>query len=467
MMFSQTIPKYRVSAIVSAYNSARFMADRLQNLIDQSLYRKKQLEIIVVDSCSRQHDAQIVSEFMRRFHHIVYVRTSARESVYGAWNRGIQLAEGEYIINANTDDRFAESALEKMSANLGAYNRLDAVYGDWLQTESENDRLDSDSPKALVSYPEYNPVLLFHGQTTSHAALIRKTVFEKIGLFNADFKIYGDREFMLRFAVNGLKAKKIPEVVGLYLKNPNGLESSGKETGDAEFTELLDRFLLPENFIKICGGIESTAPGTLSSRYVDAGNQGINFFKIDDQPVSNFGTAGVLFCKALEYDDSNTISFNNLGIIACLSGDPVRGIDLFKKAAKYACSNQRSDVEMNIDLAKVKIKSSTEYNWLTTGSTKNRKQKEITMKSPEKLYQEIQPLVENGWYDVALNAYERLLEAYPQYAVAHNDLGVICYNQGMKAKAQLHYEKAVEFQTENTTFQKKSGGFLLCRVGAC
>ena len=59
-MFTSNTPKYRVSAIVSAYNSERYIVGRLQNLIDQSLYLKNQLEIIVIDSDSQQNEGQIV-----------------------------------------------------------------------------------------------------------------------------------------------------------------------------------------------------------------------------------------------------------------------------------------------------------------------------------------------------------------------------------------------------------------------
>ena len=226
--YTPKVSNFMVSAIVSAYNSEKYMAGRLQNLIDQSLYLENQLEIIVVDSGSRQNEAQIVKEFMQPFNHIVYLRTSKRESVYGAWNRGIQLAQGKYFINANTDDRFVENALEKMSDELEANRSKDAVYGDWLQTGAENDHCDSESPKELIQYPEFDPLLLFHAQTTSHAALIRKAVFEKIGLFNPDFKVYGDREFMLRFALNGLKAKKNSTGCWIIPKKPerSGIYSS-------------------------------------------------------------------------------------------------------------------------------------------------------------------------------------------------------------------------------------------------
>jgi tetratricopeptide (TPR) repeat protein len=87
------------------------------------------------------------------------------------------------------------------------------------------------------------------------------------------------------------------------------------------------------------------------------------------------------------------------------------------------------------------------------------------MKSPEEMYQEIQPLIENGWYDVAVNALEKLSDAYPDFALAHNDLGVLHYKQGDKTKAQANYEKAAELQPENITFKKNLADFYYVESG--
>ena len=102
--------QYLVSAIVSAYKSEHFMSARLQNLVDQTFSKKKRLEVIVIDSNSPQNEKKIVEAFMETNENIKYLRTSKKETVYGAWNRGIKVAEGSYIINANCDDRFATDA---------------------------------------------------------------------------------------------------------------------------------------------------------------------------------------------------------------------------------------------------------------------------------------------------------------------------------------------------------------------
>jgi tetratricopeptide (TPR) repeat protein len=73
--------------------------------------------------------------------------------------------------------------------------------------------------------------------------------------------------------------------------------------------------------------------------------------------------------------------------------------------------------------------------------------------SPEEQYAEIQKQIENGGSD-AINLLENFLVSQPQFALAHNDLGVFYYNQGNKEKALSHYEKAVQFDPQNLNFKK-------------
>ena len=104
-----------VSAIVSTYNSERFMQQCLEDLERQTI--ADQLEIIVIDSCSTENEGSIVKEFQSRFHNIVYLRTDQRERLYTAWNRAVAMAKGKYLTNANTDDRHHPSSFEKLAVS--------------------------------------------------------------------------------------------------------------------------------------------------------------------------------------------------------------------------------------------------------------------------------------------------------------------------------------------------------------
>ena len=92
-----------VSALVSTYNSEKFIEGRIVDLLEQSI--SKYLQIVIINSGSTQNEDKIIKSFTESYSNITYLKTKERESIYKAWNRGIKVANGKYITNANTDDR--------------------------------------------------------------------------------------------------------------------------------------------------------------------------------------------------------------------------------------------------------------------------------------------------------------------------------------------------------------------------
>jgi tetratricopeptide (TPR) repeat protein len=74
-------------------------------------------------------------------------------------------------------------------------------------------------------------------------------------------------------------------------------------------------------------------------------------------------------------------------------------------------------------------------------------------------------LLNNGDPHKAIASLERLLERFPEFAVAHNDLGVLFYHTGNKEKAQRRYERAVELMPDNINFQKNLADFYCVELG--
>ena len=84
--------------------------------------------------------------------------------------------------------------------------------------------------------------------------------------------------------------------------------------------------------------------------------------------------------------------------------------------------------------------------------------------SAEEQYEEVQSLIQSG-DDRAINLLENLLLNHPQYALAHNDLGVLYYNQGDKEMALDHYEQAARLEPQNLNFQKNLADFYFVESG--
>ena len=153
--------KYRVSAIISVYNSERFIGECIEDLERQTI--ADQVEIVVVNSGSSQKEDSLIRGFRHQYPNIRYLKTEQRESVYAAWNRGIAAATGQYITSANTDDRHAPHAFERMAGVLDENPEVALVYADLWVTKTENQTFDNFTPAGRFTWKDFDPVTLIDG----------------------------------------------------------------------------------------------------------------------------------------------------------------------------------------------------------------------------------------------------------------------------------------------------------------
>jgi len=212
--------RYRVSALVSTYNSERFFRGCLQNLVSQTLYLKGELEIIIVNSGSQQDEDGIAREFMARYDHIIYRRTG-HETLYAAWNRGIELSHGRYLTHANTDDRHRSDAFERMAQQLDAHE-VGLVYVDALMTFGENETFERNCAGKYWLLPDFNLRQALVDCPFGCQVMWRASAHDVVGNFDPGYKRAGDYEFFLRLALR-LGALHHPEVLVLYHESMNNL----------------------------------------------------------------------------------------------------------------------------------------------------------------------------------------------------------------------------------------------------
>ena len=178
--------EYRLTAIVSVYNSERFISGCLADLASQTIADR--VEIIVIDSGSKQNEEAVVQEYQRTYQNIKYVKLAQRESVYAAWNRAIRVATGEYLTNANTDDRHAPHAFECMVRTLDERPNFALVYADQWITETENENFDKFTPVGRFNWKDYDPQQLIFGCYVGPQPMWRRALHEKYGYFDETFE---------------------------------------------------------------------------------------------------------------------------------------------------------------------------------------------------------------------------------------------------------------------------------------
>ena len=204
---------YLVSAIVSTYNAERFLRGKLEDLEAQTI--AQEIEIIVIDSGSQQDEGRIVAEFQGRYDNIRYLRTPERETVYQAWNRGVRLATGEFLTNANTDDRLRHDCLETLVRSLNEHPECVLAYSDIRSTEQENASFETHLPLGFRKWPPYDRLNLLELCCVGPFPLWRRSLHEEIGYFDERYGSSADYEFWLR-ASESHDFIHVPQFLGLY-----------------------------------------------------------------------------------------------------------------------------------------------------------------------------------------------------------------------------------------------------------
>lgn len=195
----------KISIITATWNSGATLRDTMQSVLSQSYHN---IEHIIVDGNSKDNTMDIVHELEPNYAGRLKYISEPDKGIYDAMNKGIALASGDVVGILNSDDFYSSSRVVEFVASVFANHDLDAVYGD---IHFVND----DNLKKCVRYYSssfFKPWMMRIGMQPAHPSFYcKRSVYEKFGAFDIDFKIAADFENMLRLIyINRIKTSYIP-----------------------------------------------------------------------------------------------------------------------------------------------------------------------------------------------------------------------------------------------------------------
>ncbi len=112
-----------VSVIVPNYNHARYLEQRLDSVFGQTY---QNFEVIILDDCSTDNSLEVINHYKDNPHlSQIIVNDTNSCSVFKQWDKGMNLAEGEIIWIAESDDYCELNMLEELvSAYLHSPNSV-------------------------------------------------------------------------------------------------------------------------------------------------------------------------------------------------------------------------------------------------------------------------------------------------------------------------------------------------------
>lgn len=226
-----------VSIITPVLNRARTIGACLTSVASQTY---QPIEHIVVDGGSSDGTLDLIGA--HRTSHPFHWISEPDDGMYDAINKGISLANGDVLAYLNSDDLYLPWSVDVAVRAL--QRGVELIYGDLAVFQAgANGRPHTFYidfyPNFTMSYYSFVGVL---GQPT---VFWRRSLTERIGLFDVRYSLIADCEYWLRAALGGAKLKHIPEVMAVQVEHQGTLRATHQTRLGEEF-ETLRRTMMTE-----------------------------------------------------------------------------------------------------------------------------------------------------------------------------------------------------------------------------
>jgi glycosyltransferase involved in cell wall biosynthesis len=221
----------KISIITVTYNSSKTIIDCIKSVNQQT---HNNIEHIIIDGDSSDKTVEKIKSIENRVSKVI---SAPDKGIYDAMNKGVKISSGDIVGFLNSDDKFFNNrSLEIISDVFINKKNIDCVYGNLVYVNKKN--------KILRNWEscEYKTGLFEKSWTPAHPTFYcKKTVFEKTGLYNLNYSIAADVEFMLRvLRVHKLKSFFINE--NLVVMQSGGISNSGLKSSYIIVKEMIMAF---------------------------------------------------------------------------------------------------------------------------------------------------------------------------------------------------------------------------------
>ncbi|MBQ3452698.1 glycosyltransferase [Candidatus Saccharibacteria bacterium] len=228
----------KVSIVVPIYNVERYLKECLDSILAQSL---TEIEVIAIDDGSPDQCGKIIDEYAKKDKRLIAIHQN--NSGYSASvDKGIELAQGEYIGIIESDDWIEPKMYETLYTNAKKYHTDITKGGFWkynstLPKSQQNQYYTNPSgvdlrlaPKNAFHITEWPTLIAFHASIWS--SIYRADFVKKIKFKNTAGASYQDFPFMVEALCKAKRISIVPEGFVHWRNDPaqgNSTNATGKK----------------------------------------------------------------------------------------------------------------------------------------------------------------------------------------------------------------------------------------------
>lgn len=175
----------KVSIIVPNYNHELFLPQRLESIFAQTY---QAIEVILLDDASKDSSLSLLKQYENHPKVVQLICNQENSgSPFKQWKKGMEVATGDFIWIAESDDYCEPNFLEELiRLNLENDNSLDIIYSQSLDIDAEGNEVSN----RLEYTANYEPNIWSGDFTIDGVGFIRKYLKEKCVIPNASAVIF-------------------------------------------------------------------------------------------------------------------------------------------------------------------------------------------------------------------------------------------------------------------------------------
>lgn len=138
-MKMDTLREPCISIIIPVYNVEKYVKQCIQSIVEDPVCATGQVEVIIVDDGSPDASGAIADEFARKYDFVSVIHKQ-NAGVAAARNMGIQMAKGEWLYFADSDDYLAENAVSVLCEKCRQCQEADLLLFDAYQNTAKEEK---------------------------------------------------------------------------------------------------------------------------------------------------------------------------------------------------------------------------------------------------------------------------------------------------------------------------------------
>ncbi len=194
-----------ISLITVVFNGEQLLEDTLRSAVNQSY---NNIELVIVDGASTDRTIEVAKQFQA---HIGTLISEKDKGIYDAMNKGIKASKGDWVYFLNAGDSFYDDQVLEDVFTMNNFTNVELIYAK-IQTKNEPSGIDYISGEQISFSDFYAKYPICH-----QATFTRKSAFDKIGLYDIQYRLVADTEWFVRFFKSQpIKALFVDRLIAFY-----------------------------------------------------------------------------------------------------------------------------------------------------------------------------------------------------------------------------------------------------------